>query len=198
MTRTKQQIPRKEFDRKESLLQKSAMFHKRIAINLSRYLYLETKLQEASLLGRKKIARSIISWKGLRVKKKKRKICRSSSREKDRFPRFLLDRNKPRIRVIVEHVSSSVSRVRVYTRMFIPHLFESTSNPPPRNSGIQLAGECGRYWGQAERAPPLGAAIDVGVSLPWKCTFCFRHLPDPSSKIFATKNVSNDTPIRRL
>lgn len=72
-----------------------------------------------------------------------------------------------------------VYRVRVYTRMFIPHLFESSPTTKPR--GIQLASECGRYWGQAERAPPLGAAIDVGVSLPWKSHLLF---PTPSRSLF--------------
>lgn len=69
-----------------------------------------------------------------------------------------------------------------------PPPFRIDVEPHHETRGIQVTSECGRYWRQAERAPPLGAAIDVGVSLPWKCAFC-SATEDPSFEIFATNEM---------
>lgn len=113
-----------------------------------------------------------LSWKGLRVKKKKI-ACRG---EQNRFPRFLATEIKQRIRVIVEYVSrTSVSRTHGW---FIPHLFRIDVERPHHessggfNSRASVGVTGGRpsvphHWGQR--------STWVFRFLPNR-TFCFRHL----------------------
>lgn len=114
-------------------------------------------------------------------------MCRSG-REENRFPRVSRDRNKARIRVIVEHVSSSVSRTSVHTDVYPPPFriepHHETSGDSTRERVWALLGRPSvpHHWGQ--RSTWVFRFLG-------NRTFCFQHLLDPSSKIFATKNVSN-------
>lgn len=92
-------------------------------------------------------------WKGLRVEEKKI-VCRSG-REQNRFPRVSRDRNKARIRVIVEHVSSSVSRTSVHTDVYPPPF---RIEPHHETSGDSTRERVWALLGAGRACPTIGGS----------------------------------------
>lgn len=116
-------------------------------LSRKKHRYLDYALERKSL---------DLSWKGLRVKKKKI-ACRG---EQNRFPRFLATEIKQRIRVIVEYVSrTSVSRTSVHTDGLSPTFFESTwSDPTTRARGDSTRERVWALLGAGRACPTIGGS----------------------------------------